>query len=554
VNPQGGVLRTSLIGALWRHRWLVVLGACLGAALGWTAPGLRNDRYVSSTEIVLDFSASSLFGGSDSVSNPDRLVLDELTRFQSPDVVARTAALAGITEDQVRGRVDVAPSLDHNALTISAEAQNAQAAADLADDAVQAYQDVVAASRTARDEQVTAALTTYRDGLQAELDQLDEAIAQRRQEIHDYVATQVDDPVLLGPEVERASALDDQLSNLVANRTDRTSQLLDADALLRQRQIDASVRTSGIALQLPAEVPDSPTGARPERYAVLGAALGLVLAGVVAVSRSERRRIVSTSGEVATVLGARSLGILPSLGLAASVRASGPPDTASHLAAGAVEAAIRRADGRAVVVASIRNAEPSGAVALQLCRTMAQRGDSVLLIEAGAPVTRPRRAHAESARGFAEITDGMATLDDVLMEPVDLGGVSLVRGGRLALDPGALRSPALIGQLEVWRRRFDFVVVTGGPLIGSPVGVELAALTGCAVLVVAPGTAASDLEDVRELLDARDVEIGGFLFLSRRRLVRRGRRAPASRAPTRATEHPVIPELPHAPIDSQTSR
>jgi Mrp family chromosome partitioning ATPase len=533
--------RPSLLDAMWSHRWLVLVCIVAGAAGGWYAADQRSERYVASTEIVLSLSESSVFGGSGSASNPDRLVRDELTRFSSPEVLTRTAELAGLSEGQVRERVDVSAALDHNALTIHAEGATGEAAAALAEHAVQAYEDEVLEVRGERDARIDGALTAYIDELQGQLDEVSGLIVSRRQAISAFVTGVNVDPLVLQQEIERATASDDELAQLNATRADVTSRLLDAQARLRQRQIDATVRTSGVALMLPAGVPDEPEGAQPSRYAVLGAALGALVAGAIAVTRSERRVIARSPREIAGALGVRSLGVVATgrIGARRDDRAIGAD---SHVAAGAVVAAAERVGAAAVVVASPTDATASAAVAVQLARTMAQRGDRVLLVEAGALITRRRRAGSDHGWGFADVAAGSTSLDDVLTEPVDLDGVAVARRGR-PLDPADLRHRHLADQLRAWRERFDVVVITGGPLLDSPIGIELAALGGCVVLALPSKVLVAQLDDVDELLDARDVPLAGFVVARRTHGRGSRRRAPAPARPPRPVPSVVIGEL-----------
>jgi hypothetical protein len=533
--------RTGLLDALWRHKWLVALCICVGTAGGWYIGDREEKTYVATTEVVLAVSEESVFGSSSSLGNQDRILLDELARFSSPEVTQRTADLAGLTARQVVDRVDVRAAADHNAFTIKAEGPTGEAAASLAADVVEAYGAEIAAARATRDDQYTAALQGYRDELAAELDALDQQVAERRQLIHDFVATQVVDPLALEGEVDRAWSLDDELATLTARRADVRGQLIDTDARLRQREIDASLRGNGISLVLPAGVPDDPEGQAATRYAVLGAALGALLAGVIAVTRTERRALARSTRDVATALGVRPLGVLP----VGATRSLARPDpalaTAGHVVAGAVLAAVDRSHGDTVVVAAPSDPELGGSVALLMSHTMARRGERVLLVEAGSRIARRKRSRPDPATGFADLVAGTASLDDVLTEPADLDGVSVVRRGR-ELQPGAIDRSSLRTELLRWRERFDVVVFTGGPVLGSPIGVDLAALAGCLVLVVPARTPIAQLLQVRELLDARDIELGGFIYVNR--TLRRRRRAAGSTlnvdAPSPHREVPMV--------------
>jgi hypothetical protein len=540
MAPMNGS-RTGLVDALWRHKLLLVLCLCLGTAGGWWFGDREEDVYVASTEVVLSVGETSVFSGSSGSDGSDRVLLDELARFSSPEVTRRAADLTGLTPRQVIQRVDVRAAIDHNAFTIKAEGPTGEAASALAAGVVEAYEAEVSGLRLARDDQVSAALQQYRDELAAQLDELNAQVAERRQLIHDYVATQILDPLLLDQEVDRAWGLDDELATLTATRADVRGQLIDTDARIRQREIDASVRGSSISLVLPGGVPDAPQGQAQVRYAVLGAALGALVAGVVAVTRTERRALVRTTRDVAMALGVRSLGVLPISATRTLVRPDPGVVAAGHVVAGAVMAAIERSRSDTVVFAAPVDAELGGSTALLMSHTMARRGERVLLVEAGSRISRRRRSRPDVSTGFADVVAGTASLDDVLTEPADLDGVSVVRRGR-ELQPGAIDRPSLRAELQRWRERFDVIVFTGGPVLGSPVGVDLAALAGCLVLVVPTGTPVAQLAQARELLDARDVELAGFILVNRRLRRRRRRSAPHLNvdAPTPHREVPMI--------------
>ena len=137
--PWGG---SSVMDSIWRHRALVVVGAVLGAALGFLVTSMQPPTYLAQSDVFL--SSHSEFdptGSSDYVSDPSRYV-DQQARMMSSTPVLSSAIEHGAPAADVvdlRSSLDVVASKDTDLLTVRATGSDAPEARKRVDAVIAAY-------------------------------------------------------------------------------------------------------------------------------------------------------------------------------------------------------------------------------------------------------------------------------------------------------------------------------------------------------------------------------------------------------------------------------
>lgn len=261
-------------------------------------------------------------------------------------------------------------------------------------------------------------------------------------------------------------------------------------------------------LTRPAEPPPSPSSPRTRVNLILGLLIGLALGVGYAFLRESLDTTVKESGEVADFTGAASLGTV-----AFDSGARKSPLVA--LDQGSVRAEAFRAirtnlqfvdvdhSPQVIAITSALPSEGKSTSALNLAITMAQAGQSVVVVETD--LRRPKTGEylgIETAVGLTDALAGQISLDDALLS-WNRGMLTVLAAGRVPPNPSELlsshRFAAVLADL---RERFDMVIVDATPLLPVTDGAIVAHACDGAVLIVRHGKTTRDqLEHATAALD-----------------------------------------------------
>jgi capsular polysaccharide biosynthesis protein len=255
----------SLLGSIWRYKWLLVAGTLIGAALGFGFSNLQPTLYESGARILL---LNADTGQSQAKVDPARNLQNQVNVITSASVLNRASERQGdgLTLEEVRARVTVEASTDADVITIHALDPTPKGAAKLANSVALAYEDMI--GEDAR-QQAADAIETAK---------VEEARLRRR--LTQLEAAQADNPDSAALQAEVATV---------------TSQLHNVFSQQLQLDQDANRRAgSSEILREPAAIPTQPTQPKRLRNMAGGALLLLVATVGLAWTLTARRMAAGT--------------------------------------------------------------------------------------------------------------------------------------------------------------------------------------------------------------------------------------------------------------------
>lgn len=362
-NGTSDSFEPTVLGAVWRYRWLVLFLAIAFAGLGWLYASENSEWTAEATLAVQDPRSSNLFDQA-FPDAPDRYVEGQVAIVRSRSVARRAVEIAAeqtppieVTVAEVVGGLTVTGSSSSDIVTLSYTADTQREAIGVVNAVAVAYQEVgrVTADTTFSD--AIQELDVSIDELQAELVSLEIQLSDRqrqvlaaldidvgrvaRQRLLDQLVTD-----LLELEPPAANATSEQISifssqiqvlslqistlqgDLDRERTvilaverddpDRAvivglqdeakRRLTDLQTRRDQLAVDADLSSNGVVFYSPAEtaVPSSSS-----IYIVLGFLAGLAVGVGAAVLLSRRRRRFASRTEPEKILGTRLLADVP---------------------------------------------------------------------------------------------------------------------------------------------------------------------------------------------------------------------------------------------------
>ena len=315
--------------------------------------------------------------------------------------------------------------------------------------------------------------------LQAQVSTLDRQINAIGAEIKnalrsDYVVAQRQEAALSG-ELDRVSGqtLDEQDRRVTFNQLNSTSAALrtQLQALLeRYNQISASanVKPSTITLLDEATVPTSPVSPNLMRNLLIALVLGAGAAVALAIVRETLDDRLRSGEDVERKLGIPLLGLTPLVAGDDDVEDSPALAEAYSSIRAAIDFALPHANNNIVLLTSSQSVEGKTTTALAVAREYARLGRKVLLIDAD--LRRPSVARVfgfkRSAKGFAEVLAGEATLGEVLIDQPQ-PNLDVVPVGAIPPNPvEVVSSKRLDDFFDHYRHEYDIIVIDSPPIMG----------------------------------------------------------------------------------------
>jgi Mrp family chromosome partitioning ATPase len=490
---------SSLVDALWRYRWAVLIVACIFSIAGYVYATVQPPVFEASGRVTLASPYDrTLFQNERGVPyvEIDRYLNTQALWMTSPDVLAGAAELlAGrFGPGQIRELVEVETSTSVLEVTVRARFEDPTAAAEVVNAVIQAYQNVAAARLQAQ--------------VEASVAQLAELEANLRERLLALSEEDPGDPLVQS-----------QLDSLSA-------ELTDLQMRAGQIRADAAVYGAGIERVDPAVAPEQPVSQSPRRMAVVLGLLGFIAALIGAFWRSEQAQAINSADDAAGAVGAPLLGVTsPSqartaAAAAAVVTAPGSAAAQEHQYIASKLALMgRESEPRVVLVTSPQDTAGKSVTALNLAMSAALDQRAVILADIDGVGRLTRLLGADDKCGISDLiersSDGDVVIGDfvAVVDELSVDGFRFIPVGRAAADGGGTTAaPQLAKLLARLQQEADLIVLDGPPLLWVPASSKLATDADGVVLVVGRGTTSEDLRKATGLLHLAKPPFVGYVF------------------------------------------
>lgn len=553
----------TVLGAIWRNRWMVAVGAGGGLllALGFFLTGGNAPDYVAAATVeVIDPSRSSLLADS-SGQTSDRFVANQLLIFRSGGVASRAAELAvdssgtpifEPSEMVANSTILSQPGTD--IITIVFSAGNEEAAVAGANAVATAYREIKAETI----EQRAAATLDRIDGalssVDTEIQNIDEQIGTYNPNllqvgeriellVSRLLTVQSESDAVDGAASEAASdqlqALTSELQslqlvqNIYGSDQGLTSLLQEQDRLrdwslqlttrrfeleIDQQQAASGVGTLSHASSASAETPNA------TRLLTIGLFMGAVAGSGVAFLMAHSRRVLGDSMAPEPILNAPFLGEVPDFA-ADNVESLLPvrdaPRSASaesfRFVATSLEAQMQDIAGERVAVVSGEIGDGKSVVIANTALSAAYGGRRVLVIDAdfGNQSLGALFGMAPRMLGLTDVVANRARLADAVASVRAPGNPTISYLGRGTMPTTA---PDFFGRrecqefFEILKGQFDLVLVDTPPLLQVAYGATVARLCDAVLAVVKHGARESQLFELNQRLNLVGVSTLGYVY------------------------------------------
>lgn len=446
-------------GVVDRRKWVVILAVLFATLAALALTALQTPIYSTSSEVLVQPRGQDGLFESQVINLNDRAIQTEIQVIEGQAVQQRVQDELGLASEPPDANASAVGDTD--VISIAVRDPSASNAATLANAYASAYIDV--RREQAVDELLSASAEVQIaiDGLQAEIDELDE-----------------DDP--------RRNGLVAQLSNF--------------NTTLDQLRVDAALRTGGAAVIKSAEVPTTPVEPTPTRTAVLAAVVGLLIGLGAAFLLDHLDDKVRSEDDLEAAAGQPVLAVVPvdpppnNL----PVAISRPSDEAVEAYRGLrTNVQFLRLDRpiNVIQVTSSMAGEGKTTTSANLAVVLAQAGHRVALVDAD--LRRPRIHEVfgiPQSPGFTDLLLGTEARHTV--SHIDIDGInrlSIYPSGAVPSNPSELlsgrRTAKLLAEMGDY---YDVVIVDSAPVLPVSDSVALAGSVDGVIVVAQAGRVTGD--------------------------------------------------------------
>lgn len=484
----------SLLGSLWRHRYVVVAVPLLAGLLGYFLANQQIPIYESSATLLLTDPARTP-GLDDNVRiNPEEFIPQQAARASAREVfvAAQEALDTPPSLQEMMDNVSMQQSSEDLSLTITAASSDPDQAAAIAN--------ALATSFMANNEQ------DQREGADRAVFELEQQAADLETRLAELEGQFGADP--------QNFAVQSQIQNL-------SLRLIDLQGLISSVRSNAELRGDGVDVFEQAQVPRGPSSPQPLIQAILFAFFGGVVASLWAYWQAGRSHRVLRRTDPEQVLGVPLLGEVP-------LFKSGPKNApvvlepepavaaAYEFVLSSIEFALGDVGGKSVMITSALPAEGKTTTALQLVIAASMDRRRVVLVDADVRAHGLTRAlGADDRSGLSDLVISDVRLADVMRQyrVNDDAQIPVVTAGQHRGDPAALlRTQSFRRTMNSIKKVTELMVVDTSPLLAVADATIVASSVDGMVIVVNHGTPFSELEKVRERLNFVSTPLIGYIY------------------------------------------
>lgn len=354
------------------------------------------------------------------------------------------------------------------------------------------------------------ALKEQIDTLQADLNRQKQALTQNISQEYEAAETR---EKYLNALISQQEKLVDTVSqktiqyNILKREVDTNRSLYDGVLQrMKEAQVAAGLNASNITVVDPAQVPEGPSKPRVVFNLALGFILGLSLGVGLAFFQEYLDNTLKTPDEVESLLRLPSLGLIPSIHLNGSSKASkqglsimGAGSNGSYglalqknpMAAEAFRSLrtsiLLSANPvpRILLVTSALPGEGKTTTTVNLGATLASLGSKVVIVDCD--MRRPschRAAGVKNGPGFVQCLTGRVQLSEAILPVNGVPNLSIIPCGPIPPNPAeVLSSPLTADLLKRLLAEFEYVLVDSPPILSVADSRILATITDAVVLV-----------------------------------------------------------------------
>ncbi len=574
IDDIAALEQPSIIAAMWRYRWLVLLVVAIFIALGVVFQAVVPAGFQATAEIVVeDPRTSGLFSPSEvqrTNSTPQRYVADQVEILRGSQVAeaaseyARDVESLEISSDEFLAKASVSSSRESNQIKVSFTAETADRAKIGANSMVEAYRAVRTDELRATANAAVQQIALEEDNLNVTLDELrlqianiqasNEVQASLELKFQEDLATfdRLQDELTLlnaqDPVSDEAAAvrlqLDDVLQDFqtfeVISRIQQRDAALQALAAQQDQAINELADLSGransilIAVELQgagitsgsfAPTPKSTTGSGPARILAASLVLGLAVAAAISYFLASRRRAFGSRTLPELVLNAPLLAEVPDFtleGIKSALPVTQAPTSASaeafRFAAAAVDIRASAAGAKSLMMVSGTLGSGKTTTAANTAIAAAREGLRVLVIDAdfgNQELTGMFLGDEQPAAGITEVVAGIVPLEKAVRQVVvteDRSLFLLWRGRQPVEAANFFRTEETQKFFAEVKDQFDLVIIDGPPLLQVAYASTLVRYVDAVVPIVAHNSRVGELEEVADRLHFIETPPIGYIY------------------------------------------
>jgi capsular exopolysaccharide synthesis family protein len=487
----------GLLASLWRYRLLVLGATLLAAALGYLLASQRPVSYEASAQVFLSNPRrAAVFSDFQPNLETAEYTAQQVSLFNSRTVADRASALLGgrLTPEEVDEHLEV-EIVEAGALLldVTAVADTADEAVEIANAGVQAYSQVASESTLRRAQEAAAQLDPQRQDYQQRINELQRQLAA--------------DP--------DSTVLQSQIEAL-------NGQLLELESRAQQLLVNAGAFGDGIDVAEPAVVGGGSLLPPTIRDTVLFAVLGACIGGALAYWRAGRARGTATREDPAQILGAPLLGEIPNYRTPDRDTLSGqlaldPRLTESYqFVLASIEYALEEIGASSLLVTSARPGDGKTTTALQLALAASRDGRRVVLVDTDIRVQGlTTMIGVENRTGLTELALQDLDVDESVhyLPVTDEVLLPVVAAGNEVPDPGSFfRATSFRKALQRIKDEAELVMLDSSPLLAVADTSVIAGQVGGVVVVVDHGTPLEQLRLLRDRLSFVSTPLLGYVY------------------------------------------